>query len=734
EQLNVNFDLTSLQPGLFDIVVTENGETSELLDAFTVNAEAQNFIEAQITIPERIAVGRTGTAIVDYRNTGDAQTLAPLLVISSLEDNVEFALPGRDFSNATLNVLGISNVGDAGVLAPGEQGSFEVQFRVLNQSGEFQIDLDVLGETDAQADEPIDWPAQKDALRPTFITPDAWDVIYDNFLDSVGTTGRDTLQAFSAAANHIGSIGGNAAAFDELLALQIQDAEGFEILSHLHVGIDVVDATPGTDLVFGRRFTGRISERHETGILGRGWSHFWQRSVTLDAAGNATVELGMNATTIFNAAPGGQFKRTPDTNLRLERGADNSFVLTDPGGTVTTFDSAGQLVSVTDRNGNTTTAVFGNGLLIGLQHSSGKSLTLAYNAASLLESVTDSAGRRSTYQYDATDEFLTSATDSNGRTTTFTYESDTNAKNRFALLSVSLDEGVNETFRYDAGGRLNQIEFSNGETNTVFDRSGMGTVRFDSDDGGPSQEFFYDTDGFAVKTIDEQGRTQRLKRENPDENVLPSEFEDGLGRGTQIEFDDANNIVAIINGPATTRFKYDDSPSRNLIASIDPAGTRIEYQYDAAGNPSGRSFVDGTSESFTYDENGSLVTAVNRRSQIVQFEHDSSGRVTEKQYLGDETFSFEYDTSGNLIRAESDAGAVSRQYDGADNLIRIDYPGGQFLEYQYDALGRRTQIKDHLGNELNSFYNDRDLMSRLTDQNGDVVVEFEFDNLNRPTR
>ena len=36
-------------------------------------------------------------------------------------------------------------------------------------------------------------------------------------------------------------------------------------------------------------------------------------------------------------------------------------------------------------------------------------------------------------------------------------------------------------------------------------------------------------------------------------------------------------------------------------------------------------------------------------------------------------------------------------YDSADQLTRVTYPDGRFLQYSYDAFGRRTQMTDQDG-------------------------------------
>ena len=97
--------------------------------------------------------------------------------------------------------------------------------------------------------------------------------------------------------------------------------------------------------------------------------------------------------------------------------SNGGFTLTEQDGTVTAYNPNGTLDYVEDTDGNTITAGYTDGQLTSLTASSGQSLNIAYNAAGLIASVTDSAGRETTYQYDPTDTYLTSVTTFDGETT-----------------------------------------------------------------------------------------------------------------------------------------------------------------------------------------------------------------------------------------------------------------------------------------------------------------------------
>src|SRR5207249_4565868 len=110
----------------------------------------------------------------------------------------------------------------------------------------------------------------------------------------------------------------------------------------------------------------------------------------------------------------------------LAAASGGGFILTELKGQATAYNADGTLNYVQDINGNRVTASYVNRKLTRLTHSSGQFLALTYNQAGLVSSVTDSAGRVTTYAYDAANQNLVSVTEFDGRTTVYTYDTGTN--------------------------------------------------------------------------------------------------------------------------------------------------------------------------------------------------------------------------------------------------------------------------------------------------------------------
>src|SRR5581483_10464191 len=105
-------------------------------------------------------------------------------------------------------------------------------------------------------------------------------------------------------------------------------------------------------------------------------------------------------------------------------------------GTLTAFRADGRIDYVQDTNGNRVTAVYTGGRLTQLQHSAGPALAIHYNAAGLIDRVTDPAGRQVLYTYDAANQHLVSVQATDGTVTGYTYDTGGNPATANALTSV----------------------------------------------------------------------------------------------------------------------------------------------------------------------------------------------------------------------------------------------------------------------------------------------------------
>ncbi|MGL5866474.1 MAG: RHS repeat domain-containing protein, partial [Dermatophilaceae bacterium] len=195
-----------------------------------------------------------------------------------------------------------------------------------------------------------------------------------------------------------------------------------------HAFSDVAVPGRGPGLELSRTYSSAGAS--EAGMFGFGWrSNLETRLVTATdtATGVSTVTVvdGNGARSRFTKNDSGYWA-APRVHAELDTGPGNTFVLTDTRDrTAYTFDAAGALLSVADRNGEVTTLGYVSGRLATVTDAAGRTLSFTW-AGARVASVAGPVGRTWTYGYDAAGR-LTSAKDPLNRSTSFTYETFTDA-------------------------------------------------------------------------------------------------------------------------------------------------------------------------------------------------------------------------------------------------------------------------------------------------------------------
>ena len=761
-QMTARFAAGTVPAGIYSLRVSASGGNSdELPGAFEITEGGKANFKTNLIVPSVIGRDSQATIYVDCANTGEVAMPAPVLVVTATDRaRIRLAPPLAQLAGP-LKVVAIPVIGDTaagfwtsaqpigfsstvhvlasgetpGIIQPGESFRVPVDFIGLERPWDMRdnsvrFDLGVLhpGNTD-----PVNWEDFKDQMRPESISEEAWEPLWDNFVAQTGNTWGDYVEMLTDNATYLGSLGLKVTDIRELLAFEFAQADGLSVVPYLSLSTDAYVEAPGLTLSFRRVYPNNIVARHAFGVLGYGWSHNWDISVEVAEDGTVTIAGPAGSRRVFQPdTRGGYFAEAGDYATLVALGG-GAFSLSEKGGLLYTFHADGKLSYVEDTNGNRITAVYSADLLQTLTHSSGKSLDITHSPSGLIETITDpNTGRQTVFTYDVADEHLKEAKYFDGSIVRYDYIAGTGIASAHALKEVQ-SCCSRRVFNYDVLGRLNETYLGDFEERISLSYDVAGTVSV-KDAFDNTFKFFYDHRGVLAKAENPLGHSMQMTY---DSMYNLTSITDPTGRSHVYEYDARGNVSHLTDPlGSATRFSYDRRYNR-LTSLIDAKGNTTDYQYDALDNMLSITYDDVSVESWSYDDPtspGDPHSWTNRRGVPIKYEYDSSGRLVSKVYADGSRADYDYDTRGNLTSAINTYGAITLAYDANDRLERINYPGGQFLEFTYDAAGRRSSRTDQLGHRLDYQYDSVGHLERITNESPLDIVHYYYDAAGRLER
>ena len=421
--------------------------------------------------------------------------------------------------------------------------------------------------------------------------------------------------------------------------------------------------------------------------------------------------------------------------------------ITDPLGRTTLYGwcTCGSLNSITDPNGNVTTfnrdlqsrvyqKVFADSTTIDYLFE-GQTAPNTAGATSRLKSSTDALNRRTNYSY---------SVDNNISQVNYTDSSGNPLDPPTPSVGYTYDPNYNRVATMTDGTGLTTYAYY-----PVNSSPALGAGKLESIDGPLAN----DTITF---TYDELGRTLSQSIDG----VAETAAYDSLGRLTttrnalghfERDYDGVTPRLQTLTYPngQTAHYTYfgnDHDRRLQTLQNLSNGGanlSKFDYTYDAEGQiTSWSKLLDTTSSGlwFDYDNAQQLVSARNASdpslaSQRYDYKYDDAGnRMSDSNYDPRQvppggwlngTFTtytanalnqldsravqqnsvavsgskFIYDLAGNLT---NDGERTTLEWDAANRLTAISYPGGKRSEFTYDGLSRRVQIVEKTGSTVTS--------------------------------
>lgn len=267
---------------------------------------------------------------------------------------------------------------------------------------------------------------------------------------------------------------------------------------------------------------------------------------------------------------------------------------------------------------------------------------------------------------------------------------------------VRVTDNLGQTRRYKYDRRNNIIQTTDAEGPLVADPLGLypGLIN----DNGNVNRFVYDgLNRLTAQTTEMKvngqgdGELDTNNLENPDglttvrmvydlNSRLVSRIDDKL-QESKIEYDEHDRAKRVLLADGSeTLYEYD--LDYNIVKQTDPNGTVVDTTFDALNRMRINSVAPAP---------GVLGTT------LVEYEYDGLSRVTKKlDNGGPEGESQEvvlvYDSLSRIIEETQNGKSASAVLSGEGNLMKLTYPSGRQLEYDYDALDRTTGISE--GNQV----------------------------------
>ncbi|WP_077867543.1 pre-toxin TG domain-containing protein, partial [Clostridium saccharobutylicum] len=350
------------------------------------------------------------------------------------------------------------------------------------------------------------------------------------------------------------------------------------------------------------------------------------------------------------------------------------------------YNNSGKLIDITDNHNNKLSLTYIGENIETLTTFSNYKLFFTYKDGKVIE-IKDELGRTVKYKYDG--HYLTDVIHVDQGVTTYTYD------NKGYISSIKDQNGNAYTKNFfDKKGRVIRQEYLNGDVLTV-----------DYDDGEKESTFYF-----------RQSKIKKVYRHNKDKLITHLFYEDGT----------------------TEEYKYDDYQNKTYIK--DRNGFEVHKVFNEFGNLLSESLPNGLKTEYTYDENHNLIKEADNKGKEILCSYDREGNLLEKKTkisVGNwTTESYKYDSYGRILSKIDGNGNTSKyEYSNTWNLeskkgkdpVRVITNGGYVYEYEYDEVGRNTEIKTDYG-VIEFSYNNLNYEAKIKDANGNVTIK-NYDNM-----
>lgn len=438
-----------------------------------------------------------------------------------------------------------------------------------------------------------------------------------------------------------------------------------------------------------RRYYNSIDKTY--GILGKGWRIGYETSLmNIEDSQDILVVYPDGSINIFEynekdskyTAPRGVFDI-------LRKNEDESYALKLHDGTTYRYDKSGNLISISDLNGNSIYIKYDNqGMISSAVSPGGKFLAFLYDGARLRK-IADHTGREITYSYDKSGN-LTQVRYPDGGVLKYGYDT----KGMISITDQNKNTYVRNTYN-EAGRVIKQLDYEGNELIIEYYPEECKNI-FKWQKSGITRTYKYNEEKQLTEIIYDDGTKEIYTY---DENKNRSSITDRNGRTKRFKYDERGNLTAeIMPEPFnyTIRYSYDENNRRTKIST--PAGGLARFEYDAKGNLLKRIVkIDGSNNSetvYTYDEFGRVLTITDAENNTTSFEYNDED-INKPSAITDaegNRYTYDFDAVGRVLAITTGYGTVKIEYNELDKVTGLIDAENNKIRIKYDAVGNMVEV------------------------------------------
>lgn len=392
-----------------------------------------------------------------------------------------------------------------------------------------------------------------------------------------------------------------------------------------------------------------------------------QDPLTLTSEAERTTINGQTFTSIYDAA-------------------SRRFTLTTPlgRGSSTTIDAQGRVVEeAVEGLAPATYGYDSRGRLITVTQGSGveaRTVTIAYNAQSFIEQISDPLGRVTRFAYDGA-----------GRVTVQT-----------------LPDGREIRYAYDANGNLTSL----------------------TPPGRPAHTFTYTADDLvATYTAPDVGASSSQTAYSYNTARQLTRIARADGQALDYAYDAAGRLSTLTTPRGQTAYSY-DATTGNLAGIAAPGGVGLAYTYDGSLllNETWSGPIAG-SVGRSYDNNFRIAATTVNGANSITSQYDSDGLLTQVGNLVLSRDAANGLLTGTALGTANDAWTYNTFAEPASYVARYGTTALYSVTYTRDRLGRITQKLETTGGTTTTYSYGYDQSGRLVEvrQNGTLIEQYVYD-------